>query len=134
MPPGNPSPGFPLCSSLVPARHPFQETIASFKLCYYGNGHDVKQSCCLDVLRGKGGWAPQFSLAQRGPRESSGAACIWFSSAGFHLETSVSILEGLELGETHRSGAWGGAEAAIGSGAWKPDPKPCMMMWHPYTL
>lgn len=30
-----------LALSWYPARHPFQGSVASFKLCYYGNGRDV---------------------------------------------------------------------------------------------
>lgn len=64
---------------LVPVAHPFQGTEASFKLCCYDNGHDVKQSHCLDVLRGKGGWA-LCSLWFEGCPGEQQDHCNWFVS------------------------------------------------------
>lgn len=69
--------------------------MASFKLCYYGNGHDAKQSHCLDVLRGKGGWAPLLSLAGGGTYGEH-----WDCLQVFHFLNQI-IVEGLELAETH---------------------------------
>ena len=46
-----------LALSWYPARHPFQGSVVSFKLCYYGNGRDVNNPTCLDNQVGRGSGA-----------------------------------------------------------------------------
>lgn len=77
-----------LALSWYPARHPFQGSMASFKLCYYGNGHDVTIPLAW-IIKSKGeaegnraGWiqllcSPRLEEELKGSNRSF---CNWFLS------------------------------------------------------
>lgn len=77
-----------LALSWYPARHPFQGSMASFKLCYYGNGRAVTIPLAW-IIKSKGDaeghrdrwmWLLCSPCLEEQPKGSNRSFCNWFLS------------------------------------------------------
>lgn len=105
-----------LALSRYPARHPFQGSVASFKLCFYGNGRDVTVPLAWIIksegeAEGNGAqwtWLLRAPRLEEEPRGGHKSFCNWFLSEGLpFLQVPSRRHETLGLEETCQSGSMG---------------------------